>query len=258
MSLRFRRTFGNLFRVNLSKSGVSFSAGVPGATVNSGTVLSFTGRNRRGPIATAGIPGTGLSYRQPIGRQRRRYAAGAVGELSQNIEQVEASLRIGEAEYRAHEIKVRKVECLVEEAARRGVLEEDQAADLEIAIARLDKQRLELDQMQAELRGFKRMRSNHELGKIVKTVVIGAVMVFLWAHFAKADPLTTSRSFYDRDGHFDGSQISRGNSTSTYDARGSFAGSSTKLNDGSTSYYDRSGHFLGSSKDTTPPRGPRR
>jgi len=56
MSFRFRRSI-TLFpgvRVNLSKRGLSLSAGVPGATLNFSS---------RGTALTLGLPGTGLSYR---------------------------------------------------------------------------------------------------------------------------------------------------------------------------------------------------
>jgi hypothetical protein len=62
MSLRFGRStsfLGGLLRLNFSKSGVSLSAGVPGATVNVG---------RKGVVATAGLPGSGVSFRQRVAR----------------------------------------------------------------------------------------------------------------------------------------------------------------------------------------------
>ena len=52
--------------LNLSKSGLSMSAGVPGATVNVG---------RRGLRGTAGLPGTGLSVSKQIPWQHRSAAA---------------------------------------------------------------------------------------------------------------------------------------------------------------------------------------
>jgi Protein of unknown function (DUF4236)/Bacterial SH3 domain len=48
----------DLLRINLSKSGVSASAGPKGADINIG---------RKGVTTSAGIPGTGLSYRQKVG-----------------------------------------------------------------------------------------------------------------------------------------------------------------------------------------------
>jgi len=57
---RFRKTF-SIFpgvRINLSKTGVSSSLGGHGATVNVG---------KNGPMVTLGVPGTGLSYRTPLG-----------------------------------------------------------------------------------------------------------------------------------------------------------------------------------------------
>ena len=58
--LRFRKSWSILpgVKVNLSKTGVSTSLGGHGATVNLGT---------RSRSATIGIPGTGLSYRMPLG-----------------------------------------------------------------------------------------------------------------------------------------------------------------------------------------------
>jgi hypothetical protein len=59
MSFRFRRSFGNkFFRINLSKSGVSASTGVPGFILNNPLI----GKRRRGQRLTVGLPGTGMSY----------------------------------------------------------------------------------------------------------------------------------------------------------------------------------------------------
>lgn len=58
--LRFRKTITILpgVKINLSKTGVSTSLGGHGATVNVGT---------RSRTITLGIPGTGFSYRVPLG-----------------------------------------------------------------------------------------------------------------------------------------------------------------------------------------------
>jgi hypothetical protein len=66
MSLRFRRRLGlgKLLRLNVSKSGLSVSAGVPGANIN-------FGKRRRRPRVTVGVPGTGISYSEQIGSSRR-------------------------------------------------------------------------------------------------------------------------------------------------------------------------------------------
>jgi tetratricopeptide (TPR) repeat protein len=74
MGFRFFRRLRLLpgLSLNLSKSGVSLSAGVPGARLTFGT---------SGVRATAGIPGTGLFYTEKLGtRQRSRRAAGRPGE----------------------------------------------------------------------------------------------------------------------------------------------------------------------------------
>jgi len=59
--LRFQKRISilpGLLRINLSKSGVSASAGPRGADINIG---------KNGVTTNAGIPGTGLSYRQKVG-----------------------------------------------------------------------------------------------------------------------------------------------------------------------------------------------
>jgi uncharacterized protein YgiM (DUF1202 family) len=61
MGFRFQKRIGiipGLLRINLSKSGTSLSAGPEGADINIG---------RNGVTTNAGIPGTGLSYRQKVG-----------------------------------------------------------------------------------------------------------------------------------------------------------------------------------------------
>lgn len=61
MAFNFRksRSLGKLFRVNLSKSGIGVSAGVPGFRVS----LSPKGKVKR----TVSIPGTGLYQTRTIG-----------------------------------------------------------------------------------------------------------------------------------------------------------------------------------------------
>jgi hypothetical protein len=60
MGLRFQKRITILpgVHLNLSKTGVSFSLGGHGATINAGTQGQRT--------VTLGIPGTGLSYKMPL------------------------------------------------------------------------------------------------------------------------------------------------------------------------------------------------
>src|SRR5438067_8433497 len=69
MGFRFQKRISILpgVRINLSKSGVSTSLGPRGADVNIG---------KDGITANAGIPGTGLSYRQKIGRGGKGWLVG--------------------------------------------------------------------------------------------------------------------------------------------------------------------------------------
>lgn len=64
MGLRFHKSvsLAKGIRVNLSKSGPSLSLGPKGATLNI---------SKRGVYASAGLPGTGLSYRTKLGGSKR-------------------------------------------------------------------------------------------------------------------------------------------------------------------------------------------
>ena len=70
---RFRKTIplGRFFRINVSKTGASLSAGRPGATVNV----------RKDRVdGTVGIPGSGLSYKERL--SNRGCASAAVLALT--------------------------------------------------------------------------------------------------------------------------------------------------------------------------------
>lgn len=67
MGFRFQRSIGlgKFLRLNISKSGIGISAGIPGLRISTGP---------RGAFFTAGLPGTGLSYRKKLsssGRAKR-------------------------------------------------------------------------------------------------------------------------------------------------------------------------------------------
>jgi hypothetical protein len=66
MPFRFSRRVSTPFgRINISKSGVSLTEGVPGAHVTIG----------RTPRVTLGIPGSGLSWTETMELGRRRSSA---------------------------------------------------------------------------------------------------------------------------------------------------------------------------------------
>ena len=75
--LRFQRRIGIApgLRLNLSKSGVSLSAGVKGLHTTIG----------RAPRVTIGLPGSGLSYTTTISRGRSRPAGGAVTLIARGV-----------------------------------------------------------------------------------------------------------------------------------------------------------------------------
>lgn len=69
MPFRFNKriSLGKLIRLNISKSGIGVSAGVPGMRITTGP---------RGSHVTVGIPGTGISFSKKIGDKK-------VGEFNQ-------------------------------------------------------------------------------------------------------------------------------------------------------------------------------
>lgn len=69
MGFRFRKSFGvGPFRTTISKSGISFSAGVKGARI--------TKKANGNTMSTVGIPGTGISYvKETSGRKGGKTAA---------------------------------------------------------------------------------------------------------------------------------------------------------------------------------------
>ena len=77
-----------------------------------------------------------------------------------------------------------------------------------------------------------------------------AVGVLAVAPYASAQ----TRSFYDRNGSFAGSSVTRGNSTSFTDRNGRFDGTAIQNSNGTTSFYDRNGRYTGSTVNTTPRR----
>ena len=64
MGFRFRKSFGvGPFRTTISKSGISFSAGVKGARI--------TKKANGNTMTTVGIPGTGVSYTKESSNKKR-------------------------------------------------------------------------------------------------------------------------------------------------------------------------------------------
>ena len=85
---------------------------------------------------------------------------------------------------------------------------------------------------------------------MLKTLILATVLLPSLA-FGQS---STSRSFYDRNGSFAGSGVTRGNQTTFTDRNGRFDGTAMRNSDGTTSFYDRNGRFTGSSTNTSPRR----
>lgn len=68
MGFRIQKSIrlGQFLRLNISKSGIGISAGIPGLRIGTGP---------RGAYFSAGLPGTGLSYRQKISSNRKADSA---------------------------------------------------------------------------------------------------------------------------------------------------------------------------------------
>jgi len=76
------------------------------------------------------------------------------------------------------------------------------------------------------------------------TKTILTIALVLAASVAQAQNMQSQTTFRDRDGRFDGTAITHGNTTSVYDRNGWFVG--TTITHGSqTSVYDKGGHFQG-------------
>jgi hypothetical protein len=82
-----------------------------------------------------------------------------------------------------------------------------------------------------------------------KRLAFCAMVLWLLTTFAKAE----SKMFYGRNGSFEGSSLTRGNSATYYNGAGRFSGSSVQ-HGGRTLYYDSQGRFSGSTINTSPRR----
>ena len=82
MAFRFQRRIKIApgVRLNVSKTGISASAGIPGLTANS-----------RGTV-TAGVPGTGLSYRHKLEGQTTSRQSRASKQLSTGSKRIAAGV----------------------------------------------------------------------------------------------------------------------------------------------------------------------
>ena len=88
MAFRFHKTIRILpgIRLNVSKTGTSVSVGGRGASINIG---------KRGVTRTIGIPGTGISHRQRIGRPHTDHPAAPEPSESHHGPETDMSSIIG-------------------------------------------------------------------------------------------------------------------------------------------------------------------
>jgi hypothetical protein len=91
-------------------------------------------------------------------------------------------------------------------------------------------------------------------GAFTLACIMALLVIAMWFISAAGAEPSSSRSFYDRNGSFAGSSVTRGNATSFTDRNGRFDGTAIRNSDGTTSLYDRNGHFTGSVTNTTPRR----
>lgn len=110
MGFRFQKRISILpgVRLNLSKSGASWSFGPRGASVNVG---------KRGVYGTVGLPGTGLSYRERLDKPGRRPAAAPSDRGPQLPDRVIVRLEGDEARF--YDGDERPLHPSLEPAARR-------------------------------------------------------------------------------------------------------------------------------------------
>ncbi|MEP9403520.1 DUF4236 domain-containing protein [Sphingomonas sp. VNH70] len=110
MGFRFQKRISILpgVRLNLSKSGASWSFGPRGASVNLG---------KRGVYGTVGVPGTGLSYRERLDKPSRRTVAPSRDPGPQLPDRVVVRLEANEARF--YDGDERPLHPSLEPAARR-------------------------------------------------------------------------------------------------------------------------------------------
>lgn len=79
MGIRMRKSInlGGGFRINLSKSGVGYSWGVPGYRITK----TATGQTRK----TYSIPGTGVSYNETVPKKKKPSAQQNISPIDQNV-----------------------------------------------------------------------------------------------------------------------------------------------------------------------------
>jgi hypothetical protein len=100
MGFRFRKSIGLPgLKLNVSKTGLSVTAGVPGAHVN----YDLSNRRKNPAMTTVGLPGTGLSYRSSVGAAN----SGASSSVPPNavIDGIIAKRAQDDLENRAEEIR---------------------------------------------------------------------------------------------------------------------------------------------------------
>jgi hypothetical protein len=264
MSLRFRRTvgLGKLARLNVSKSGLSLSLGVPGLRFN----VPVVGTRRRKPNATLGIPGTGLSYNFSLANDNSRRKAN-----QEEYPQFEAGQYKEFKAYNLQKLAEFKKETETLEAKAWDEVRKEGLADMP-AILRLkmEANRADLAKFEAWVNGLpdeapKKVvdvtpeqfievagRPPQSAGKLfLQTFLVGAVfalfLIILFAAMAASNSARSqTSSFFDKNGSFAGSSVRTSpSSQSFFDKSGRFEGT-TKTIGNQTIIYDKNGHFQGS------------
>ena len=118
----------------------------------------------------------------------------------------------------------------------------------ELAALELELVRVRLSQIRSEIRQANAFWAWYW----IKRILLWGVLFWLLATFAGAAQ-AQSRSFYNANGSFAGSAVTRGSSSSFYGSNGSFAGSAVRHGN-SRSFYDGQGRYTGSVIDTLPRR----
>lgn len=128
MAIRYRKTVKICkgVRVNVSKSGLSYTLGVPGASVNVGS---------RGTYANVGLPGTGVSYRQRVAApshpaQAPAPAASPTEILVQMDDKGYVTLKYGDGRPVTDETLVRQIKRSPAFAAEKARLEQQRLSKI--------------------------------------------------------------------------------------------------------------------------------
>jgi hypothetical protein len=255
MSLRYRKSLGiagNFVRLNVSKSGLSTSIGVPGCHVN----VPLTGQ-KRSPRLTVGVPGTGLSYSQnlksseapPADEQTVRFKGSLSAE--EQVARFKGRPSIEFINYQRQQRDQGKKELEDLEAKLRAEYGSNMPEDLEASLANdweeLRKLNAWIDSLPGSLPEVlpdPTVESSQRAAYWVGVIGFAIALILIFTIVGHAQSRKTP--IYDANGRYNGSVFDYGRTQTYTDRNGHFSGSAVNNSNGTWSFFNRNGQFSGS------------